>query len=58
MPLWAEIARPMPATWFMRSCEGAYAILMASLHPLAEFPPIFVKEIIFRAMPGVCIRLV
>jgi hypothetical protein len=48
----------MPATWFMRSCEGAYAILMASLHPLAEFPPIFVKEIIFRAMPGVCIRLV
>ena len=58
MPLWTEIARPALATWFMRSCGGAYGDLMPSFHPLAESLPIFVKEIIFRVMPGVCIRSV
>jgi hypothetical protein len=58
MPLWMEIARPTPATWFMRSCGGAYDILMASFHPPAQFLPIFVKEIVSSAMPGACIRSV
>ncbi len=47
---------PAPAPRFMRSSGRAYDTLMASFHPLAEFLPIFVKEIIFRVMPGVCIR--
>ncbi len=56
MPLPAKVARPAPATWFMRSCGGVCDTLMASFHPLAESLPIFVKEIIFRVMPGACIR--
>ena len=58
MPLPAKVARPAPAPRFMWSCGGVYDILRASFHPLAEFLPIFVKEIIFRVMPGVCIRSV
>ncbi len=58
MPLPAKVVRPAPATWLMGSCGGAYDILMASFHPLAESLPIFVKEIIFRGLPGVCIRSV
>ncbi len=58
MPFLAKVARPAPAAWFMRSCGGAYNILGTSFHPLAEFLPIFVKEIVFRVMPGVCIRSV
>ena len=56
MPPWTEVARPAPAPRFTRSCGGAYDTLMASFHPLAEFLAIFVKEIIFRVMPGACIR--
>ncbi len=58
MPPRAKVAQPAPATWFIRPCGGAYDILMASFRPFAQFLPIFVKEIIFRVMPGVCIRSV
>ncbi len=56
MPLPAKVARPVPATWFMKSCGGAYDTLRASFHPLAESLPIFVKEIIFGLLPRGCIK--